>query len=265
MKRLLFILSLFVSLALGLQAQDVAQKAHKDTSMQITYVVTDTLIPGYLDVNLRMLIDDTVPSMKYLEDSLSFVEIIGGEAFELETQKVVPQKFDVVTVITDVSSSMWLQQEGRPVYMDSAKAITDSLMQTLAVPYAVNLYTFDEQLYRKTTSGPNSFMNVERPAKARYTHLYENVDDALMRMSDATGRKVLFIIGDGENDHNRNLPVKITKEDLLKKIRNLDTSYVIFPIILGPRVPEHETNFRQLVAATRIRNRVTRSRGRSLR
>ncbi|MEM0999160.1 MAG: hypothetical protein AAGN35_19045 [Bacteroidota bacterium] len=252
MKRLLSILVALVVLASGLRAQSVTTKTQKrDTTMEITYVVTDALIPGYLDINLRLLIDDTVASEKYLKDSLSFVEIIGGTEYDLKTQKVEPLKFDVVTVITDVSSSMWKLEEGRPVYMDSAKAITDSIMRTLDVPYAVNLYTFDEQLYRKTTSGPSSFMKVQRPAKARYTHLFENVDDALTRMSDASGRKILFIIGDGENDQNRNLEVKITKAELLQKIRALDTTYVIFPIILGKRVPEHETNFRQLVAATR--------------
>lgn len=254
MKRLLSILVLLFSLSLAGQAQEVEKKAVRDTSMKITYVVTDALIPGYLDINLRLLINDSLPSQKYLEDSLSFVEIINGKPYELETQKVVPQIFDVVTVITDVSSSMWKEVDGRPIYMDSAKKITDSLMQTLAVPYAVNLYTYDEQLYRKTTSGPNSFMNVERPAKARYTHLFENVDDALTRMKDAQGRKILFIIGDGEDDHNRNLEVKITKAKLLEKIAQLDTSYIIFPVILGSRRADYETNFRQLVAATRTRD-----------
>jgi hypothetical protein len=250
MKRLLSILILLCGLVPGVRAQMKVREAVRDTSMKITYVVTNSLIPGYLDINLRMLINDSLPSAKFLKDSLSFVEVVGGKSFDLETQKVVPQIFDVVTVITDVSSSMWTSIDGRPAYMDSAKTITDSLMQALQVPYAVNLYTYDEQLYRRTTSGPNSFQNVERPAKARYTHLFENVFDALARMQEAQGRKILFIIGDGENDHNRDLPITKTKEELLEYIR-ADSNIIIFPVILGSRKYEYENNFRQLVAASR--------------
>ncbi|HHG84756.1 MAG TPA: VWA domain-containing protein, partial [Bacteroidetes bacterium] len=217
--------------------------------MKITYVVTDALIPGYLDINLRLIMKDSIPSLKFLEDSLLFFETKNGKTVPLETQKVIPQRFDVVTIITDVSSSMWRLKGGVPVHMDSAKAITDSLMRSLENPYAISLYTYDEQLYRKTTEGENSFMNVERPAKARYTHLFENVNDALNRMKDAKGRKILFVIGDGENDHNKNLEVKINQADLLEKIRGLDSSYVIFPIALGPKL--YEGNFQQLVSATK--------------
>lgn len=223
----------------------------KDSTFKIEYIVTNTRIPGYLDIHIRYMMQDTVASTKYLEDSLQLSEMGISGPVPLEKHKVFAQRFDVVTVLIDISSSMWRTVNGKEIYMDSAKTIVDSLMRQLEAPYSAKIYTFDENWYERTLDGETSFRNVKRPVTARYTHLYENVAQALDRMADAKGRKLLIIVGDGENDHNKKLPVKITRQDLLEKIRGLDDSYVIFPIALGAEV--YDLNLSQIVGASKNR------------
>lgn len=231
---------------------DLPEGMVKDSTFKIEYIVTNTRIPGYLDVHVRYMMQDTIASAKYLEDSLRITEMGSSGVLEpLEKQKVIAQRFDVVTILIDISSSMWKTVNGKEIYMDSAKAIVDSLIGQLAAPYAAKIFTFDENSYERTLSGENSFRNARRPASARYTHLYENVAQAIDRMADAKGQKLLIIVGDGENDHNKNLPVKITRQDLLEKIRGLDDSYVIYPIALGPKI--YELNLGQIVGASKSR------------
>jgi hypothetical protein len=237
------------------------QSEHKviDSTFEIQYIVTNTRIPGYLDVHVRFTVEDSVPSGRYLEDSLFMVETESNSiTYEtsnsranttpMEKQKVVPKRFDVVTILMDISSSMWQQVGGKEVYMDSAKAIVEKLLDNLAAPYAAKIYNFDEILYERTIDGPTSFRNATKPATARYTHLYENVATAIDRMAGAEGRKILIVVGDGENDHNRNLPEKTTRAELLEKLKNLDTSYVIYPINLGRTT--YRENVEELVRYT---------------
>lgn len=221
----------------------------KESNMEITYVITDSRIPGYLDINIRAVMRDTIVDYEFLENNLSITEIVHGEEYDLDVQKVAPQVFDMVTVIVDISSSMWRNNKAGGTYVDSAKIICDSIISRIEAPYMLNLYTFDEQLYRVT---PEGMRNAKRPVEARYTHLYESVDAAIGRMSESKGKKLLVIIGDGENDHNRRKPVKITREDLLEKIKNLDESWSILPVAIGPKI--YGQNLRQIVASTPSRN-----------
>lgn len=219
-----------------------------ESPLKITYVISDSRIPGYLDINIKAVFQDTVVDYRYLEDSLRVREIVNGKEELLDVQKVAPQAFDMVTIIVDISSSMWRPNGKGGVFVDDAKQLCDSILGLMDTDYMVNLYTFDEKLYRVTGTGENSIQNVKRPLEARYTHLYECVDASLDIMADAKGRKMLIIIGDGENDHNKKLPVLINREDLLEKIRGLDTSYQILPIAIGPQI--FEQNLRQIVASS---------------
>lgn len=221
---------------------------NSDTPLEITYVISDSRIPGYLDINIKAVFKDTVVDYKYLEDSLRVREMVNGTESLLDVEKVAPQAFDMVTVIVDVSSSMWKSNGRGGTYVDDAKYLCDSILKTLKTSYMVNLYTFDERLYRVASKGENSMQNVKRPLQARYTHLYECVDDGIDIMSEAKGNKLLVVIGDGENDHNKKLPVLITREDLLEKIRSLDSSFKILPIAIGPKI--YEQNLRQIIAST---------------
>lgn len=214
--------------------------------LEITYVVSDSRIPGYLDVNIRAIFRDTIVDYKYLEDSLRVKELVDGDLADLEVQKVAQTKFDMVTVIMDVSSSMWRLNKGGTFYADSAKIIADSILSLLGDPYMLNLHTFDEDLYRIS---PDSIKYIKRPAKARYTHLYECVDDALTGMQDAKGKKLLIVIGDGENDHNRKKEETIGKDDLMEKIKGLDDSWLIMPIAIGPKI--YKQNLTQIIQATK--------------
>lgn len=249
LKRFFYIWSLMFCLPLLGSAQ---MPAPPDTTLKIEYVVTDEAIPGYLNINIRAMLGDTFPTVKYLRDSLMFFEGQNKTSVQLDVQKIVPQRFDIVTMIVDVSSSMWRIQNGHPVYMDSAKSIVDTLLTAISSAYAVDLYTYDEELYKKTITGESAMRNVKRPATARYTHLFENISTALGRMADSKGKKLLIVIGDGENDHNRRLETKVTREQLLAQIEELDESYCIFPIALGPKI--YENNLLQLVNATKNRD-----------
>lgn len=212
---------------------------------EITYVVSDARIPGYLNVNIRALLKDTIVSYEYLEDSLRIKEAVGGEITDLDIQKVSEQQFDMITIIVDVSSSMWKPTGKGGYWVDSALTICDSVLNTMEANYMVNLFTFDEKLYGIS---PDSLDYVKRPVKARYTHLYECIDAALGRMSEAQGRKLLIVIGDGENDHNRNTPVTVTQEDLMSKIAALDSSYYILPVAMGPSI--YRQNLTQIIQST---------------
>lgn len=219
-----------------------------DSPLEITYVISDSRIPGYLDINIRAVFQDTVVDYKYLEDSLRVREIVNGNEEALDVQKVSPQAFDMVTIIVDISSSMWRSNGNGGVFVDDAKYLCDSILSLMENNYMVNLYTFDERIYRVTAEGENSIQNVKRPLEARYTHLYECVDASLDLMANAKGKKLLIIIGDGENDHNKKLPVLVNRDDLLEKIRGLDTTYHILPIAIGPQI--YEQNLRQIVASS---------------
>lgn len=222
-----------------------------DSNFRIEYVITDKQIPGYLNIHIRLLLADTIPNLKYIEDSLQFTEVSGrGKSFKSAgVQKVTPKQFDVVTVLLDVSSSMWRQDKGKFVHMDSAKVIVDSILGVMSAPYASRIYTYDEQLYNRTLSGENSVKYVAKPLDARYTHLWENIDAAISRMPTDSGfRKILIVVGDGENDQNPKKPIGITKDSVLTRIRGLSSDYVIFPISIGSNV--YAENLRDLVAAT---------------
>lgn len=221
-------------------------KLDGDTPLEITYVISDSRIPGYLDINIRAIFRDTIVDYKYLEDSLRVKEMVDGEIKDLDVQKVAPAEFDMVTVIMDVSSSMWRLNKAGTFYADSAKIIADSILSLLDNPYMLNFHTFDEDLYRIS---PDSIQYIKRPVKARYTHLYECVDDALTKMQDAKGKKLLIVIGDGENDHNRKKEETIGKDDLMQKIKGLDESWVIMPVAIGPKI--YKQNLVQIVQATK--------------
>lgn len=236
------------------QVVDVKLKnAVADSTFKIEYVISDARIPGYLNVHIRVMMADTIPSLQYIEDSLQFSEISSGNKesrpIKANLQKVIPQQFDLVTIIMDVSSSMWRQQGGQFVHMDSAKKVVDSLLSAFNAPYATRLYTYDEQLYNRTFDGENSIQTVQKPLDARYTHLWESVDAALSRMAEGKGRKILIVVGDGENDHNKNKPVTVTREQLIEKIRGLDDSYYIFPVAFGTKV--YPENLMDLVNSTK--------------
>lgn len=225
-----------------------------DSTFRIQYVVSNTRIPGYLDVHVKFMTGDSVPGTKYLEDSLHLMEFLPGATApsEMEIQKVVAKRFDVVTVLMDISSSMWKQENGKFVYMDSAKAIVDSIVRGLDAPYAAKIYTYDEIWYERTLAGENSFLNSQKPAVARYTYLYENVAKAIDRMADARGRKLLIVVGDGEDDQsNRKPEERFTRKQLIDKIRGLDETFVIYPILFGEKT--YIENTQPLVSATRNR------------
>jgi len=249
---LLLLLPSFLT-AQKVQSVQVGGKgAVADSSFRIEYITTDSKIPGYLNVHVRLIVADTIPADKYLQDSLLFGEGTGdgGSMTAAKLQKVVLHEKDLVTVMMDVSSSMWKSENGRYVHMDSAKVLVDSILKAMDAPYAARIYTYDEQLYNRTVVGENSFQTVEKPLDVRYTHLWENVSTALERMAAAKGRKILIVIGDGENDHNRSKEETVTKEKLLEQIRGLDSSYYIFPIrIGGTTYPE---NLQALVDATQV-------------
>ncbi len=216
--------------------------------LEVSYVISDSRIPGYLNINIKAVFQDTVIDPKYLKDSLLIKEIVNGKEEFLDAQKVAPQAFDMVTIIVDISSSMWRSNGNGGVFVDDAKFICDSILGMMEADYMVNLYTYDEKLYRVTGKGENSIQKVKRPLEARYTHLYECVDAALEKMADSKGRKMLIIIGDGENDHNKKLPVLTNRDDLLRKIESLDSSYQILPIAIGPQI--YKQNLDQIVASS---------------
>ncbi|MEY3444998.1 MAG: hypothetical protein RLZZ519_3279, partial [Bacteroidota bacterium] len=225
-----------------------------DSTFKIQYVVSNTRIPGYLDVHVKFMTGDSVPGTKYLEDSLHLMEFLPGATApsEMEIQKVVAKRFDVVTVLMDISSSMWKQENGKYIYMDSAKAIVDSIVRGLDAPYAAKIYTYDEIWYERTLAGENSFLNSQKPATARFTYLYENVAKAIDRMADARGRKLLIVVGDGEDDQsNRKPEERFTRKQLIDKIRGLDETFVIYPILFGEKT--YIENTQPLVSATRNR------------
>jgi hypothetical protein len=226
-----------------------------DSTFRIEYIVSNTRIPGYLDVHVKFMTGDSVPSTKYLEDSLFVTEMASGSnnmPSPMEKQKVIGKRFDVVTVLMDISSSMWRQIDGKSVYMDSAKALVDSIVRNLSAPYAVKIYNYDEIWYERTLEGEASFRNAQKPATARYTYLYENVAKALDRMSDAQGRKLLVIVGDGEDDQsNRKPEERFERRALIEKIRALDSTYVIYPVLFGSKT--YPENTEPLVRATRSR------------
>jgi hypothetical protein len=162
----------------------------------------------------------------------------------------------VVTVIMDISSSMWRQVNGKYVYMDSAKAIVDSIVRNLDAPYAAKIYNYDELLYERTLEGPNSFMNAQRPVDARYTYLFENVARAIERMRDAKGRKLLIVVGDGEDDQRNRIKKGeqvYERRQLVDLIRSLDESFTIYPILFGEKNSEYFNNAQLLVNATKSR------------
>ena len=233
--------------AVGLDSTLLAKiKLDGQSPLEITYIVSDSRIPGYLDVNIRAIFRDTIVDYKYLEDSLRIKELVDGQLEDLEVQKVAPAEFDMVTIIMDVSSSMWRPNKAGTYYADSAKIIADSILSLLGNPYMLNLYTFDEDLYR---IAPDSIKYIKRPVKARYTHLYECVDDAIGGMQNAKGTKLLIIIGDGENDQNKKKEPTIGKEDLMEKIKGLDESWVICPIAIGPKI--YTQNLTQIIQSTK--------------
>ncbi len=226
-----------------------------DSTFHIEYIVSNTRIPGYLDVHVKFMSGDSVPSTKYLDDSLFITEITPpgskGTPVKMDKQKVIGKRYDVVTVLMDISSSMW---EDGGIHMDSAKAVVDSIVRSLSAPYAVKIYNFDEQYQERTLDGAFSFRNAERPKDARFTYLYENVANALDRMSDAEGNKLLIVVGDGEDDQSnrKKKGQEVYSIDKLKeKIRGLDDSYTIFPVLFG-RKPQPE-NVLPLMRATRNR------------
>ena len=49
-----------------------------DSTFAIQYVVSNTRIPGYLDVHVKFMTGDSVPGSKYLEDSLHLMEFLPG-------------------------------------------------------------------------------------------------------------------------------------------------------------------------------------------
>ena len=257
----LFLLCWWLPLAAMGQVQSFDIKvphAIPDSTFHIEYIVSNTRIPGYLDVHVKFMTGDSVPSTKYLEDSLFFTEMptngagfgMKGDARPLEKQKVIGKRYDVVTVLMDISSSMWKQVDGKSVYMDSAKALVDSVVRGLEAPYAVKIYNFDEIWYERTLEGESSFRTAQKPATARYTHLYKNVANALDRMSDAEGKKLLIIVGDGEDDQSNLKPEeRYERRTLIDKIRGLDDSYVIYPVLFGTKT--YPENTEPLVKATR--------------
>jgi hypothetical protein len=232
-----------------------------DSTFRIEYIVSNTRIPGYLDVHVKFMAGDSVPSAQYLDDSLFLSETVSGnygngdfrgKMVPMEKQKVIGKRYDVVTVLMDISSSMWREIDGKAVYMDSAKALVDSIVRSLSAPYAVKIYNFDEIWYERTLQGETSFLNAQKPATARYTYLYENVANALDRMSDADGKKLLIVIGDGEDDQsNRKPEERYERKTLIEKIRALDDSYVIYPILFGTKT--YAENVEPLVRATHNR------------
>lgn len=243
---LLFLIAGLPMKAVELDSTQVVELGLPDgTQFEITYIVSDARIPGYLDINIRAVMRDTIVGYEYLQDSLQIKEVIGDKEMDIDVQKVSEQQFDMVTIIVDVSSSMWKPAGNGGYWVDSALTLCDSMLNLMEANYMVNLYTFDERLYGIS---PDSLDYVKRPVKARYTHLYECIDAALGRMSESQGKKILIVIGDGENDHNRKTPVTITREDLLAKITSLDTSYMILPIAMGPDI--YRQNLTQIVQAT---------------
>lgn len=227
-----------------------------DSTFHIQYVVSNTRIPGYLDVHVKFMTGDSIPGSKYLEDSLLITEFSGGKGegavSQMDIQKVVDKRFDVVTILMDISSSMWKQVNGKYIYMDSAKAVVDSIVRGLDAPYAAKIYTYDEIWYERTLDGETSFLNAQKPATARYTYLYENVSRAIDRMAEAKGRKLLVVVGDGEDDQsNRKPEERFLRKTLLDKLRNLDTTFVIYPILFGEK--KYRQNTEPLVNATRNR------------
>ncbi len=263
--RKILMLCWWLPLAVSAQVESFDVKvanALPDSTFHIEYIVSNTRIPGYLDVHVKFMSGDSVPSTKYLEDSLFFTEKPSsgaggwgsskGEGLPMEKQKVVGKRFDVVTVLMDVSSSMWREVNGKSVYMDSAKALVDSIVRQLSAPYAVKIYNYDEIWYERTLTGETSFRNAQRPATARYTYLYENVAKALDRMSDAEGKKLLIVVGDGEDDQsNRKPEERYERKTLIDKIRALDDSYVIYPVLFGTKT--YPENTEPLVRATKYR------------
>ena len=171
-----------------------------DQPLSVSYVISDDRIPGYLDINIKAVIQDSIIDYEWLENNLRITEVTRSSEEALDVQKVAPKKFDMVTVMVDISSSMWRQHSAGGVFVDSAKAICDSVLKLVDADYMLKLDTFDEQLYEHT---PQTIMEARRPVEARYTHLFECTSDALGRMADAEGEKLLIIIGDGENDHTR--------------------------------------------------------------
>lgn len=253
-------------LPLWLAAQDITPvyiktpNAIADSTFSIQYVVSNTRIPGYLDVHVKFMTGDSVPGVKYLQDSLRITEYLSRDASgggkvqgaPMEIQKVVAKRFDVVTVLMDVSSSMWKLVDGKPTYMDSAKSLVDSIVRGLDAPYAARIFTYDENLYERTLGGETSFMNTQRPATARYTYLYQNVSRAIDLMSDAKGRKLLIVVGDGEDDQSNRKPEdRFTRKELLDKLRSLDESFTVYPILFGERT--YYENTLPIVNATRNR------------
>ena len=119
--RRILILVWWLPLAAAAQMESFDVKvpnAIADSSFHIEYIVSNTRIPGYLDVHVKFMTGDSVPSIKYLEDSLKVFEVAKGSSSEparMETQKVVGERFDVVTVLMDISSSMWREEAGRQV------------------------------------------------------------------------------------------------------------------------------------------------------
>ncbi|MEM7036114.1 MAG: hypothetical protein AAF570_03970, partial [Bacteroidota bacterium] len=260
MKRILRIIALLILLPVVSQAQaDPANAAIPDTvivpqdsSLEIEYVVTDKVIPGYLDVNLKLFVGDSIPDPELLADSLEILELYGGMATgqKLPVQKIVTERHDLVTMIVDVSSSMWRRVDGVEVHMDSAKQIVDSLIGGMESTYSLSLYTYDEQLYAKTVDGPAAMRDVRKPSEARYTHLCEAVREAIGTMSDGKGKKVLIVVGDGENDINPRKRDQVQPcPDLLKMISELDSSYMIYPVAIGSKI--YEQNLVQLVRSTK--------------
>ena len=153
----------------------------------------------------------------------------------------VPQKVDTFQeAVAPVSVVLALDASGSMTKAaDGVKAAALSFVQALRPEDALGVLLFADTsafAHDLTTDRRKSVSAIDGYTARGGTALYDGLTDALMRLKQTEGRKVIVLLSDGRDENNPGTAPGSarTQNDVFAALRETDT--MIYPIGLGPRV-----------------------------
>jgi len=246
---------------LGIMGQDKDEEAGPDTTLAINRIVSNDTVPTYIDVKVNAHVNGKPLNSYDLLEEMVLLEQIGNYEDTVPIQDVIPREGELpqysylsVLIMLDRSGSMRqrFNKDGKSLpKIELAKNAILNTMRKDKLPLGGTFFsTFDE------TNGATAELDttalagvkVPPPGEAKYTHLYECLNEKLKEMEDRAGERVIILVADGENDLAPGHEATVTKEEVLEKLSKMDSTFRIYPVGIGTEI--FKETLQELVRAT---------------